>query len=73
MGGLCMQTPVTQHLETKVVIVGASFAGLHLAEQLWNDFDVTVVDKNDYFEYICTGTRSLVEEEHLANITLSYA
>jgi NADH dehydrogenase FAD-containing subunit len=60
-------------LDKKVVIVGASFAGLNLAEQLWDDFEVIIIDKNNYFEYICTATRSLIEEEHNDQISLSYS
>lgn len=34
-----------------VVIIGASIAGLTIAEQLWNEYDVTFVDQRDHFEY----------------------
>lgn len=34
-----------------VVIVGASIAGLTLAEQIWDEYDVTFVDQRDHFEY----------------------
>ncbi|CDW86381.1 pyridine nucleotide-disulphide oxidoreductase family protein [Stylonychia lemnae] len=70
MGGTCSKTQVAY--DKKVIIVGCSFAGLTLAEQLWDYFDVTLIDKNDYFEYICTTTRSLVKDEHLDSITVSY-
>ncbi len=39
--------------DKKVVIVGASFAGLALAELLWNSFQVVIVDKNDYYNFVC--------------------
>lgn len=72
MGSMCGSKVLPQY-DKKVVIVGASFAGLSVAEKLWDQFDVTIVDKNDYFEYICTNTRSIVEDEHMDEITLSYA
>jgi len=58
MGGFCSsKIPV---FDKKVVIVGASFAGLAVAEKLWDSFDVVIIDKNDFFEYTCTSTRGLV-------------
>ena len=71
MGGFC--TKSTVQYDKKVVIVGCSFAGLHLAEQLWDKFQVLIIDKNDYFEYVCTGSRSLVDDEHFDTTTLHYA
>ena len=34
-----------------MVIVGASFAGFTLAEQIWDSYDVIFVDQRDHFEY----------------------
>ena len=34
-----------------VVVVGGSFAGLRVQRELGDDFDVTVVDLKEYFEY----------------------
>lgn len=62
MGGTCGKSTVVY--DKRVIIVGCSFAGLTLAEQLWDSHDVTIIDKNDYFEYICTGTRSFVKDDH---------
>ena len=33
------------------VIVGASIAGLTIAEQIWDEYDVVFVDQRDHFEY----------------------
>ena len=38
-------------IESKVLIVGGSFAGLHIAYHLKNIAQVTLVDPKDYFEY----------------------
>lgn len=51
-----------------VVIVGASFAGLHAQRMLSDDFDVTVVDLKDYFEYTPGVLRLFVEPDHLRNL-----
>ena len=37
--------------KTKVVVIGGSFAGLRVQRELSDDFDVTVVDLKQYFEY----------------------
>ena len=37
--------------KTKVVVIGGSFAGLRVQRELGDDFDVTVVDLKQYFEY----------------------
>ena len=71
MGGSC--TKSTVQFDKKVVIVGCSFAGLTLAEQLWDTYEVMIVDKNDYFEYVCTGSRSLVNDEHFNSTTMHLA
>ncbi len=71
MGSTC--TKSTVQYEKKVVIIGCSFAGLTLAEQLWDSFEVVIVDKNDYFEFICSNSKSLVNDEHFNNTSLHFA
>ena len=71
MGGTCTK-PLAQY-DKKVLIVGASFSGMAIAERLWDQFEVTIIDKNDYFEYSCTGSKSLVENEHLDHTTSNYS
>lgn len=56
--------------EKRIVIVGASFAGLGVAELLWDHFLVTIIDKNNYFEYVCTNPRALVKEQLIKDLTL---
>jgi len=53
----------------KVVIVGASFAGLWSQRNLCNDFDVTVVDFKEYFEYTPGVLRAFVEPGHFKRIS----
>ena len=35
----------------KVVVIGGGFAGSYTAKNLEKDFEVTLVDTKDYFEY----------------------
>eukprot|EP00347_Sterkiella_histriomuscorum_P010740 403375101 len=71
MGASCMKSN-TVMTDKRVIIIGCSFAGLSLAEQLWDTHEVTIIDKNDFFEYICTGTRSFVDDDHFDEISVSY-
>eukprot|EP00470_Lotharella_oceanica_P000200 CAMPEP_0170170064 /NCGR_PEP_ID=MMETSP0040_2-20121228/3019_1 /TAXON_ID=641309 /ORGANISM="Lotharella oceanica, Strain CCMP622" /LENGTH=404 /DNA_ID=CAMNT_0010409211 /DNA_START=65 /DNA_END=1279 /DNA_ORIENTATION=+ len=57
------------HKRKRVVIVGASFAGLWCQRNLCKDFDVTVVDYKRYFEYTPGILRVFVELGHLPRIT----
>lgn len=70
MGGLC--TSANTRSDKKVVIVGASFAGLSLAEKLWDHFDVLLVDKSDFFEFVCANPRTLVQDDIANEITIGY-
>ena len=49
----------------RVVIVGASFAGLACARSLRRDFQVTLVDQRDYFEYTPGILRLFVKPGYL--------
>lgn len=51
----------------KVVIVGASFAGLateHALSHHSNELDITIVDFKEYFEYVPGALRCFIEPEH---------
>lgn len=52
----------------KVVIVGASFAGLWAQRELSGRFDVTLIDMKEYFEYTPGVLRAFVEPSHLFSI-----
>jgi len=51
-----------------VVIVGGGFAGGHAAKKLQKQFNVTLIDTKDYFEYTPGILRTIVEEEHASHI-----
>ncbi|HLC31977.1 MAG TPA: FAD-dependent oxidoreductase [Candidatus Nanoarchaeia archaeon] len=52
----------------KVVVIGGGFAGSYCARRLERDFEVTLVDSEDYFEFIPGVPRTIVEPEHLGAI-----
>ena len=52
----------------RVVIVGGGFAGAYCAKNLQRDFDVTLIDSEDYFEYTPSILRTIVEPAHMKKI-----
>eukprot|EP00347_Sterkiella_histriomuscorum_P009521 403340890 len=60
----------------KIVIVGVSFAGIELTKKLINldkdqQFEILLIDKNEYFEFVCTNTIGLTDETHLPRTLIS--
>ena len=51
-----------------VVIIGGGFAGSTIARKLENDFDVTLIDTKNYFEFTPSVLRTIVEPEHIKKI-----
>jgi NADH dehydrogenase FAD-containing subunit len=49
----------------RVVVVGGSFAGLHAVRELSEEFDVTLVDCREFWEYVPGSLRLLVEPQLL--------
>ena len=45
-----------------IVIVGFSYAGFTVGELLWNNFEVTLIDKKDFFDHFALGIYGVVEE-----------
>lgn len=56
----------------KVVIVGGGYAGINAAKKLEQDFDVTLVDTKDYYEFTPSRLRTLVEPDHVYKVQLHY-
>ncbi len=52
----------------KVVVIGGGFAGSDAAKKLEKDFDVTLIDITDYFEFSPGVLRTIVEPEHIKEI-----
>jgi NADH dehydrogenase FAD-containing subunit len=52
------------HTEKKhLVVIGASFAGLSLVEDLKNDFMITIIEKKDHFEWKPAMPKSMLNPE----------
>ncbi len=56
----------------KVVIIGGGFCGAYCAQQLENDFEVTLIDNKDYFEFTPGILRTLVHPEHACKIQATH-
>lgn len=54
----------------KIVIIGGGFAGSYCAKNLEKDFDVTLIDTKNFFEFTPSVLRVLVEPEHLKEIQI---
>jgi NADH dehydrogenase FAD-containing subunit len=52
----------------KVVVIGGGFAGTYVARHLENDFDVTLIDCKEYFEFTPSVLRTIVEPAHIKKI-----
>ncbi len=56
----------------RIVIIGGGFAGLTVARNLEGNFDVTLIDYNDYFEFTPGILRTIVEPKHIEKIQKKY-
>lgn len=54
----------------RVVIIGGGFAGTYAAKKLQRDFNVTIIDCKDYFEFTPGILRTITEPEHLNKIQI---
>lgn len=57
----------------KVVIVGAAAGGKHAYDLLRSEFDVTLVDGKEFFEFTPSALRCIVEPEHAAKVLVPHA
>ena len=56
----------------KIIIIGGGFAGAYCARKLEKDFDVTLIDTKDYFEFTPSVLRTLIESEHAGKIEVCH-
>lgn len=49
----------------KLVIIGGGFTGAYCARKLEQDFEVTLIDTKDYYEFTPGILRAIVEPQHL--------
>jgi apoptosis-inducing factor 2 len=52
----------------KVVVLGGGFAGSLAAKKLENDFEVTLVDSKEYFEFTPSILRTIIDPKHIKKI-----
>ncbi|EGG15758.1 putative apoptosis inducing factor [Cavenderia fasciculata] len=57
----------------RVVIVGGGFSGSMVAQKLENDFQVTLIDTKDYFEFTPSILRTIVEPQHIKSIQVLHS
>jgi len=55
-------------MQKRAVIIGGGFAGSAVARKLEDDFNVTLIDAKDYFEFTPSVLRTLVEPHHIKKI-----
>ena len=54
----------------KLVIIGGGFAGAKIAKALESEFNVTLIDSKDYFEFTPSILRAIVKTKHLKKIQI---
>jgi len=59
-------------MKKRVVIIGGGFAGSTAARKLENDFNVTLIDTKEYFEFTPSVLRTIVEPRHIKKIQVLY-
>lgn len=57
----------------RLIIIGGGFAGAYIAKELEQEFDVTLFDTKDYFEFTPSVLRTLVEPEHIQKIEVLHS
>ena len=55
-------------MQKRAVIIGGGFAGSTAARKLEDNFNVTLIDTKDYFEFTPSVLRTIVEPEHIKKI-----
>lgn len=56
----------------KVIVIGGGFAGSTIARELQNDFEVTLIDNKDYFEFTPGILRTIVEPDHIKKLQIMH-
>eukprot|EP01133_Synstelium_polycarpum_P020521 gene20521-24632_t len=74
---LSLQSSMTNRVPVedrkRVVIVGGGFSGSVAAQKLENDFQVTLIDTKDYFEFTPSILRTIVEPQHIRSIQVLHS
>jgi len=62
----------TNNLKKRVIVVGGGYAGTYAAKKLQHDFDVTLIDAKEYYEFTPSRLRTLSEPWHAFKVKLLY-
>ncbi|MEK6945458.1 MAG: FAD-dependent oxidoreductase [Nanoarchaeota archaeon] len=54
----------------RVVIIGGGFTGAYCAKRLRNNFDVTLIDNKEYFEFTPSVLKSIINPQNLKSIQI---
>ncbi len=57
----------------KLVVVGGGFAGMYIARKMENEFEVTLIDTKDYFEFTPGILRALVKPGAEKNLQVKHS
>ena len=55
------------------MIVGGSYSGFTMAEYLWADFKVTIIDQKDHFEYVASNLKCAIDDSWSERILIKYS
>lgn len=58
--------------QKKVVVIGGGFAGSLIAKKIQENFETTLIDTKDYFEFTPSILRSIVDPHHLQTIQIDH-
>jgi len=64
--------PIDAKSKKNLVIVGFSYAGFNVAQNVWDYYNVTVIDQNNYFEHICANVKTTVDIDFTNKILHSF-
>lgn len=63
---------ISKYGKKRVVIVGGGYAGTSIAKDLEWDFDVTLIDSKDYFEFTPSKLKTLIDPSHIYKIQMRH-
>ncbi|CAE7490437.1 unnamed protein product [Symbiodinium natans] len=55
-------------LTNRLLVIGCGPAGIQIVRNLWSEFDLTLVEPKDYYEYTPGILRGLCDQEHLESL-----
>ena len=67
------KVPIAAHKDKTVVIVGGSYAGWGIAQMLWDNFKVIIIDANEYFQMTPGVIRTPVSEDFIDFVLQPFA